>query len=294
MANTVEIIVVKDNNMQDHIHDSILKSIYLLSFVSLILLIAPAAAVAQQEQDRSSLTVRLGYDEYVPGETITISGTVPKVIEEQSLLIRVYDPVGALAKADPVKVFDNGTYFYEFPSGGPLMAFSGEYRVVVDYGGHQAETTFDFDTGTDGGSWTLIIDGKPYVIRYRVDRGSIWNMTADVERKSIVINITSRGDSILAIELPRNVIQAQNSTTGHDVEYVVFIDNVPATFNETSEREDARILEIPIKGDQSEIMIGGTWMVPEFSVSALIFGVSMIAVLLLRRQISASSIGKWI
>jgi len=250
--------------------------------IFLILLVTPAVAVAQQEQ----ITVHLQYTEYVPGETITISGTVPKVIEGQSLLIRVYDPSGALAKADPARLFDNATYVYEFPSGGPLMALSGEYKVIVNYGGQQAETTFNFDTGTDGGEWILIIDGEPYVIRYLLQRGSVWNMTADVERKSIIININPRWDSALAIELPRNVIQAQNSTTGQDIEYVVFIDDIPATFDDSEASSKARYLEIPFKGDQSKIEIVGTWMVPEFPASALILGVGIIVGILLRRQIS--------
>ncbi|MGH9878380.1 MAG: hypothetical protein ACRD5H_12150 [Nitrososphaerales archaeon] len=263
------------------------------AFISLILCVTITVAVAQQDQDQSSLTVHSEYGNYNVGETITISGTVPRVIEGESLLLRVYDPTGALAKADPVKVLDNGTYFYEFPSGGPLMALSGEYRIVVNYGGQEADVTFDFDTGTDNGSWILRIDGKLYEIRYLGVRGALLNMTADVETKSIIINISPRADGILWIELPRNVVQAQNSTTGQDIEYVVFIDDVPAIFNEeSSEDGDGRILGIPFKKDQSEIVIVGTWMVPEFSVSTLILGTMIIVGLLLRRQISVGAVMK--
>ncbi|MGI0028648.1 MAG: hypothetical protein ACREAQ_02915, partial [Nitrososphaera sp.] len=89
---------------------------------------ASVALVGTAQAQTSAVTVETDKDSYEAGEDITISGTVTNVQTGQSVLIQVKNPLGALARIDPVAVAADGSWTYPpFPSGGPLMLLSGEY-----------------------------------------------------------------------------------------------------------------------------------------------------------------------
>ena len=219
---------------------------------------------------------------------MTVLGEVQEVIEGESMMFRLHDWTGALIRSDVVDIFDNGTFQYQFPIAGTIR-LTGEYQVIVNYGGEQAESLFSVTSGSVDGAvpWVLIIDGQEHRLHYRLLGGSIRNIVADVERRSIIITMIATDDrGNLKLELPKSVILAQDSSTDQDMPFSVSIDGTPANFTELSYGGGSRALEIPFDATVSEIVISGTWLVPEFSQVVLFLFVSASGIGILFRAIS--------
>jgi hypothetical protein len=180
-----------------------------LLFLVILLFIALPDVMAQQNGE-SSLTVRTDKEFYTTGDTIVVSGGVARVVEGERLLLRLYNPLGALARSDPVEVSDNGTYRYQFPTGGPLMRETGDYRIVINYALEEAEAIFDFSAYISDTWWTISIDGDPYVVRYQILGGRINAMSGDPESKSITVTINATRDGVLRLQFRRDIIQAHS------------------------------------------------------------------------------------
>jgi predicted secreted protein with PEFG-CTERM motif len=231
------------------------------------------------------VTVDTDKDSYTAGEDITISGTVTNVQTGQQVLIRVMNPLGALARTDPVAVAADGSWTYTYPSGGPLMAASGEYRVIAGYRGISEETTFNFDAGTVWRPWTVNIGGNPYVIRYQISGGTLQTVAADVELSTMTFGISTTGTGNLKLQLPRTVMQALTEvgvpTGGTDVEYVVFAEGVEAVVDEEENpATGTRELSIDFEAGTEEIEVVGTWIVPEFgAIAAIVLAVAIVGII---------------
>jgi predicted secreted protein with PEFG-CTERM motif len=247
--------------------------------------VASVAFVGTAYAQTSTVTVDTDKDSYTAGEDITISGTVTSVQTGQQVLIRVMNPLGALARTDPVAVAADGSWTYTFPSGGPLMAASGEYRVIAGYRGISEETTFDFDAGTVWRTWTVNIGGNPYVIRYQISGGSLQTVAADVELSTMTFGISTTGAGNLKLQLPRTVMQALTEegvpTGGTDVEYIAFADGIEAIVDEAENpASGTRELSIDFEAGTEEIEVVGTWIVPEFgAIAAIVLAVAIVGII---------------
>ncbi len=247
--------------------------------------VASVAFVGTAYAQTSTVTVDTDKDSYTAGEDITISGTVTNVQTGEKLLIRVMNPLGALARTEPINVAADGSWTYTYPSGGPLMAASGEYRVIAGYRGISQETTFDFDAGTVWRTWTVNIGGNPYVIRYQISGGSLQTVGADVALSTMTFGISTTGAGNLKLQLPRTVMQALTEegvpTGGTDVAYIAFADGIEAEFDEeTSPATGTRELSIDFEAGTDEIEVVGTWIVPEFgAIAAIVLAVAIVGII---------------
>ncbi len=248
--------------------------------------VASVAFVGTAYAQTSSVTVGTDKDSYMAGEDITISGTVTNVQTGQQVLIRVFNPLNALARTDPVPVAADGSWTYTYPSGGPLMAEPGEYRVIAGYRGISEETTFDFDPGTVWKPWTVNIGGNPYVIRYQITGGSLQTVAADVELSIMTFGISTTGTGNLKLQLPRTVMQALTEenvpTGGTDVAYIVFEDGIEDedVVEATSPATGTRELSIDFDAGTEEIEVVGTWIVPEFgAIAAIVLAVAIVGII---------------
>jgi predicted secreted protein with PEFG-CTERM motif len=249
--------------------------------------VASVALMGTANAQATAVTVQTDNTSYTSGEDITISGTVTNFQEGQPVFIRVNNPLGALARADPVDVAADGSWTYTFPSGGPLMQESGEYTVQATYRGITEETTFEF-TGTGGGEdweeFTVDIGGNDYTILYMIEGGSVETMTADVALATLTVGISSTSDGQLRIQLPRDVMQALSvpdaPTGGSDIDYEVFIDTIPDVVSDEETSNDVRILTIEFEQGAEEIEILGTWIVPEFgAIAAIVLAVAIVGII---------------
>jgi hypothetical protein len=91
-----------------------------------------------------------------------------------------------------------------------------------------------------------------------------------------LINVASREDGTLTIELPRNVIdsKAQGNT---DEDYAVFVDDQSKSFEEITNNNEVRTIEIGFDNGAEKIEIAGTNIIPEFGpIATIILGIAMI------------------
>src|ERR671919_464260 len=135
-------------------------------------------------------------------------------------------------------------------------------------------------TITGSNTFDLTIDDQKYPLMYNITGGEVSSITADRAQSTLLINIASREDGTLTIELPRNVIdsKAQGNT---DEEYAVFIDDQPNNFEETTNNNEARVLEIGFDNGAEQIEIAGTQIIPEFGpISAIILAISVVGLIL--------------
>src|SRR5215212_1755098 len=168
-----------------------------------------------------------------------------------------------------------------FDNGAEQIEIAGTQMAALDASGATA-TSEDTPnatgprTVTASNTFNLTIDDQTYPLMYNITGGEVSSITADRAQSTLLINIASREDGTLTIELPRNVIdsKAQGNT---DEEYAVFVDDQPNDFEETTNNNEARVLEIGFDNGAEQIEIAGTQIIPEFGpISAIILAISII------------------
>jgi predicted secreted protein with PEFG-CTERM motif len=258
------------------------------------ILLASVALAGTANAQVTEVELQTDKPSYVSGDTISISGTVSNVQAGTPLLLRVLNPLDALARTDQVTVAADGSWSYSFPSGGPLMTRSGDYTVIASYRGISEDVTFSFTSGEPECSFfQLSIEGKTYPICYVIAGGTVGGMAADVPTSTLTVDIASTGDGNLTIQLPRNVMQAlsvSGPTGGNDINYEVFIDTVPQTIAPDRKTTEFRELVIPFDEGAAEIEIVGTWIIPEFgAIAAIVLAVAIVGIIITTTRYSKFS-----
>lgn len=150
-----------------------------------------------------------------------------------------------------------------FASAGTLVVLTSAILLVgLSLDRAQAQET----TGS------LEISGQTYDIPYEITGGSVEEMTAQPDFNTLLVMINSTEDGTLTIDLPTDVIDAE------DDEFSVFVDGESGNFvfDELEPTDEARVLQIEFPSGAGEIEIVGTTMIPEFgTVGAIILAVSV-------------------
>jgi predicted secreted protein with PEFG-CTERM motif len=273
------------------------------AYALMAILLASVASVALVgTANAQALTVETGQPGYAAGDTIEVSGEVGTVQAGLPVLIRVFNPNGALARTDQITPIADGSYSYSFPAGGPLMGVSGEYRAAVTYRSNTEETAFNFITSQGGQIWrtvTVEIAGREHPIRYQISGGTLTNMTADPETATLtaMVNstaINSTAPGVLVVELPRSMIQSLSEvgapTGGNDTDFEAFVDTEGGIIDETMTNSTVRELTIPFDQGAEEIEIVGTWVVPEFgAIAAIILAIAIVGIIVATTRYSKFS-----
>ncbi len=265
----------------------------------------PAQSTVQAQTQESLITVQTdkeSYDFHYPNPAIVvISGNVSKDIlrEGEKVVIQVLNPMGARYRVDFVNVSaSDGSYQYPMPIGGSIAGISGEYTVLATYSGnYQSETTFQYDTHSEAIEYTcmmslctyeITISNVTHIINYRMS-GTIGNVTADIESKTLILNVTTgRGQGILRLALPKDLIKAEDEQ-GDDA-FVVIVNGKETVFEEITEAEqyysylgvdqnpeNYRLLSLTFEGVVKQVKIVGTWIAPEFDLP-LVIGVMIVSI----------------
>ena len=141
----------------------------------------------------------------------------------------------------------------------------------------------------DANTFDLTIDNQKYPLKYNITGGEVTSITADPAQATFLINIASSGDGTLTIELPRNVSdsKAQGNT---DEDYAVFIDGQSKAFEEITNNNKVRTLQIGFDKGAEKIEIAGTHIIPEFGpIAAVILGIAMIIFIIATTRYNKSS-----
>lgn len=262
-----------------------------------VLLASVASLALVGTANAQALTVETGQPGYAAGDTVEVSGEVGAVQAGLPVLIRVFNPNGALARTDQITPVADGSYTYSFPAGGPLMGVSGEYRAAVTYRNNTEETAFNFITSQGEQTWrtvTVEIAGREHPIRYQINGGTLTNMTADPETATLTATINSTAPGALVVELPRSMIQSLSEvgapTGGNDTDFEAFVDTEGGIIDETMTNRTVRELTIPFEQGAGEIEIVGTWVVPEFgAIAAIILAIAIVGIIVATTRYSKFS-----
>jgi len=218
---------------------------------------------------------------YNDGDKITISGSTQEYISGTPITVQVISPIGNRVQFAQVDLSSDRTFSTTITGSGPLWKEAGAYQVIVQFGSkdRSAETTFQFSGSTGGGLVnTMKVDGTDLSVTYSITNGKVLGIKADVQSKSLIVSITTTGDGVLTITLPRGLIDAQ--VNGQDDHFYVLNDGQEADFQETSKTTTDRTLSIPFTDGTEEIEIIGTQIIPEFGpIAALVLAIAIISII---------------
>jgi len=129
----------------------------------------------------------------------------------------------------------------------------------------------------------LAVINTDYSISYNIIGGRMLGISADQNTFSLQIQIESKSDGVLSLNLPRELIDAKKAN-GNDDDYLVTSSKQILKFNETK-TSDVRTLVISYPTGTNEISIYGTHVVPEFPVSILALFIALIPIIFFSRKI---------
>ena len=145
------------------------------------------------------------------------------------------------------------------------------------------ETTFA-QTISDANTFDVTINNQKYPLKYNTTGGEVTNISADPAQSTFLINIASSEDGTLTIELPRNVIdsKAQGNT---DEDYAVFIDDQPKAFEEITNNNEVRTLQIGFDKGAEKIEIAGTQITAKGATGTALLKEVMLQALQLLKEV---------
>ena len=133
---------------------------------------------------------------------------------------------------------------------------------------------------SSGGMLTVI--NADYSISYNIIGGRILGISADQNTFSLQIQIESKSDGVLSLNLPRELIDAKKAN-GDDDDYLVTSSKQILKFDETK-TSGVRTLVISYPTGTNEISIYGTHVVPEFPISILVLVIALIPIIFFSRK----------
>lgn len=250
--------------------------------------VASVALVGTANAQVTELTVETDADSYATGDTITVTGQLDTTTINAPILIQVLDPQGNRDRFDQFEPAADGSYSYTFTAGG-LMNTDGTYTVRVSYKSTEEEATFEFDAveGADGGwrTFTIRVGDQSFPVQYRITGGTVQNMVPSTETSDLTITISSTAAGTLDLRLPRNVIDSRDGADGRsgaDTEFAATVDEEFADVTENADASTDSMRQVSIDFEQGteEIVVIGTWAVPEFgAIAAIILAVAIVGII---------------
>ena len=235
----------------------------------------------------TGLSVTTDKPSYNNGDKVMIYGKSDAYLSDTPVTIIVRSPIGNVVKTDQVMLGTDQTFSSTLTATGQLWQAAGTYTVYAQLGTPErsATTTFAF-TGAQvvSGPSTIPVDGTNFSLQYTITNGKVLDIKADQPHTSLVVSIQTTGDGVLTITLPRALIDSKNSD-GTDKPYVVANDGQIAQFNETGNTGTDRTLVIPFKNGTQQIVITGTFVVPEFGpIAALVLAIAIVSIIVVSQK----------
>jgi len=271
-------------------------------FGILIMSVGTTTAFGQNE----SIILNIDKTSYLEGETISISGEIKNMIQEDQISLIIQSPNGNLVALDQMTVGSDKQFSTEIKLGGKLMKQEGTYTIKVQYGEQSITTSFEFggvidmpenaleetiveDTVEDivmedpaivdsiVTATTLTIQDSTDLILYEITNGKITNVIPDLDAVSLLIDIEAIDDGSITLTIPRSVLDA--TINDNDDEFFVLVDGEEVDFEEITTSTD-RTLTIEFLAGSEQIEIIGTFVIPEFgTIAALILAVAIISII---------------
>jgi len=264
--------------------------------VLVAILILSTTGLASQAFAATIITINTDKDVYDHTDTITITGTVFPVDENEVpvtvLLINQYTSVVVIAQLD---VNSDGSWSGQIHlnPANSLMSEDGVYEIRAQYGStkittsieltNAVETSEEVETETTVTGTTVTgttVTGPSGESFYKLGAGQIeYDMTcnatpaffANADDDSIVIYLDPTDDGIITVTLHEEIIKPFEDGT-----FVVIVDNqAMQDFTQVG-----NTLTIPCVAGTEKIEIHGSWAIPEFGVIAvMILAVAIVSII---------------
>jgi len=233
------------------------------------------------------LSVNVSNNSFEEGETIVISGKVSTIILDDEVTIQIFNEDGNLIEIAQLVVAQDGSFTHTILAQGPQWQNEGDYKIRASYGGANiveanfeffkqiaiADTSDFFEVDVPGSSATFDVE---YIIR----GGTVKDMIVDSEQFALIVIIESAGDGSLTLDLPRESIDAKKSDGLDDI-FIITIDDMEVIYEESITNENTRTITIQFEESDSDIIVIGTQIIPEFgTITSLILAVSIISVII--------------
>ena len=131
---------------------------------------------------------------------------------------------------------------------GGRIGISGQYTVVA-YNDNLVKESNSIiyhgldQTGNSVNVYNLNIGGKIYPIIFSVTGGKVNGISADTDKATLIVDISSISNGRLIMEL-QNLIDVKNSNNNVDSDYQVVADGQNSIFSEVANNNHARLLAI--------------------------------------------------
>ena len=267
--------------------------IFMLAILAVSLYVSPNLASPQSD----TFSVFVNKPTYVVGETVTISGTVPIVVQNGYVAIQVFNPKMTPYAIDQVVPAADETYSTAIKMGGKL-GIPGLYTVKATYFGNSVVASFELLSASEVESSIqnikVEVEDEVFDVLASLTNGSVLKIDLEPDFKSLTVSMQTSvaKNGTLQITLPRDLIDARedSGSTGGDKKFMVLVGGKEARFNENNSTTTLRTLAIPVLAGTQTVEIIGTvtapLAIPEFDIiSVLVLGIAMTATIALRHKL---------
>jgi len=229
--------------------------IFAIAFVLLI----PLTGFAQESQ----ISIQTDDNHYGEGDTIVISGNVARIIGDSPLVVQTFNGGNMVDIIQTIPARD-GSFTITLLAEGPQWNQPGEFQIRASYQDEIAETEFSYTPKSD---IVKIINNYEvdagnhgsFDVEYSIVGGNVQNMNINPDDFALIVQIHSTDEGYLTLELPRAVIGAEKQN-GVDDTFIVFIDGIQVSYNETDYDFVSRVIKINFEQGDRDMEILGTYL----------------------------------
>jgi len=233
---------------------------------------------AAEAVDQISLST--SSDIYYGGDYVVVFGSVNTIFENMPITIQVYHESNLVDVAQ-VSVAQDGTFVKSFNAVGQQWNEEGTYMVRVQYTPTQiGETSFEFFSQMIDKSSSVfpvpIPNSGTFDVGYTIRGGEVFSIWMDQSSYSVGVllqDVNSNGNIIL--KLPTESFNAK--TDGENIDFIVLISKendptgqVQVEYEEIATGDNYRTIRIPLEEGDGEVVVVGTYVIPEFGSIVII------------------------
>jgi len=274
-------------------------------FVAVTILILGGTGIVSQAYATTTITIETDKNVYDHTDTITITGTVSPVDEnEVPVTIMLINQYTSIVEINQLVVNSDGSWSGQIVLNpeNRLQSEDGIYEIRAQYGSTKITTSVELtnaieasETGTPvTGTTGTTVTGPSGESFYKLGAGQIeYDMTcnatpaffANADDDSIVIYLDPTDDGIITLTLHEELIKPFEDGT-----FVVIVNN--------QEMQDftqvGNTLTIPCMVGTEKIEIHGSWAIPEFGViAAMILAVAIVSIIVVTAKTKLSIVPRY-
>ena len=276
-------------------------------FVAVTILILAGTGLASQAFAATTITIETDKNVYDHTDTITITGTVFPVDEnEVPVTIMLINQYTSIVEINQLVVNSDGSWSGQIVLNpeNRLQSEDGVYEIRAQYGSTKITTSIELTnavetsegvgtevgtavtgttvTGPSGESFYKLGAGQ---IEYDITCNATPGFFANADDDSIVIYLEPTDDGIITVTLHEEIIKPFE-----DGAFVVIVDN--------QEMQDftqvGNTLTIPCVAGTEKIEIHGSWAIPEFGViAAMILAVAIVSIIVITAKTRLSLVPRY-